>query len=312
MDSRDIKQEPRAITNGQYLEELFSLQKGLLDDYIKIEGLPQYPININTKKSQVLIKDFIGRVIEELAEGYESILSVKELTFTHKYWYNLGTAIGSSEERKGFELAISHLQNVSEEMVDALHFFLELLIYVNITPEDLKNWFIDQYTHKRGLKEYIEGVTKGKYDLNNTLDMLGFTFSILEKGQATSNSIHFIDLLDKYQVLHTHDEKGIDLRYLTMGSVVYTSGLSIDYPGMLWGITYVLNLARNCLKNKPWKQSGVITDENNFRAMVIEAFVAMMVLFRYMLREKPEWYDDLYWLYFKKNQVNHFRIKSKY
>lgn len=309
MDSRDIKQEPRAITNGQYLEELFSLQKGLLDDYIKIEGLPQYPININTKKSQVLIKDFIGRVIEELAEGYESVLSVKELTFTHKYWYNLGTAIESSEERKGFELAISHLQNVSEEMVDALHFFLELLIYVNITPEDLKNWFINQYTHKRGLKEYIENVTKGKYDLNNTLDMLGFTFQIMEKG-PTIVPYNSIDLLEKYKI--THDEKGIDLRYLTMSSSITTSGVSIDYPGVLWGITYVLNLARNCLKNKPWKQSGVITDENNFRSMIIEAFVAMMVLFRNMLRGKPEWYDDLYWLYFKKNQVNHFRIKSKY
>lgn len=309
MDSRDIKQEPRAITNGQYLEELFSLQKGLLDDYIKIEGLPQYPININTKKSQVLIKDFIGRVIEELAEGYESILSVKELTFTHKYWYNLGTAIESSEERKGFELAISHLQNISEEMVDALHFFLELLIYVNITPEDLKNWFINQYTHKRGLKEYIENVTKGKYDPNNTLDMLGFTFQIMEKG-STVGPYNSIDLLEKYKI--THDEKGIDLRYLTMSSSITTSGVSIDYPGVLWGITYVLNLARNCLKNKPWKQSGVITDENNFRSMIIEAFVAMMVLFRNMLRGKPEWYDDLYWLYFKKNQVNHFRIKSKY
>lgn len=309
MDSRDIKQEPRAITNGQYLEEFFSLQKGLLDDYIKIEGLPQYPININTKKSQVLIKDFIGRVIEELAEGYESILSVRELTFTHKYWYNLGTAIESSEERRGFELAISHLQNVSEEMVDALHFFLELLIYVNITPEDLKNWFINQYTHKRGLKEYIENVTKGKYDLNNTLDMLGFTFQVMEKG-STVGPYNSIDLLEKYKI--THDEKGIDLRYLTMSSWVTTSGVSIDYPGVLWGITYVLNLARNCLKNKPWKQSGVITDENNFRSMIIEAFVAMMVLFRNMLRGKPEWYDDLYWLYFKKNQVNHFRIKSKY
>lgn len=309
MDSRDIKQEPRAITNGQYLEELFSLQKGLLDDYIKIEGLPQYPININTKKSQVLIKDFIGRVIEELAEGYESILSVKELTFTHKYWYNLGTAIESSEERKGFELAISHLQNISEEMVDALHFFLELLIYVNITPEDLKNWFINQCTHNRGLKEYIENVTKGKYDPNNTLDMLGFTFQIMEKG-STVGPYNYIDLLEKYKI--THDEKGIDLRYLTMSSLITTSGVSIDYPGVLWGITYILNLARNCLKNKPWKQSGVITDENNFRSMIIEAFVAMMVLFRNMLRGKPEWYDDLYWLYFKKNQVNHFRIKSKY
>ena len=78
MDSRDIIQEPGIIQGDKYLEEIYSMQKELLSGYIGIEGLPQYPIDINTKASQSLLKDFTARVVEELSEGYESFkLSVK-------------------------------------------------------------------------------------------------------------------------------------------------------------------------------------------------------------------------------------------
>ena len=71
MDIRDIKEEV-VYPLGKGLTEMYRLQKVLLDSYIKIEGLPQYPVNVNLKVSQSLIKDFVGRVIEELGEGYES------------------------------------------------------------------------------------------------------------------------------------------------------------------------------------------------------------------------------------------------
>ena len=69
MDSRDIIQEPGIIPGDKYLEEIYSMQKELLSGYIGIEGLPQYPIDINTKASQSLLKDFTARVVEELSEG---------------------------------------------------------------------------------------------------------------------------------------------------------------------------------------------------------------------------------------------------
>ena len=72
MDSRDIKEEPGIIPDYKYLEEIYQMQKNLLSGYIGIEGLPQYPVDINTKASQTLLKDFTARVIEELSEGYES------------------------------------------------------------------------------------------------------------------------------------------------------------------------------------------------------------------------------------------------
>ena len=79
MDIRDIKEEPEIVENGKFLEKIYELQKVLLDHYIGIEGLPQYPVDVNTKSSQVLLKDFTGRVTEELAEGYESHILVHEM-----------------------------------------------------------------------------------------------------------------------------------------------------------------------------------------------------------------------------------------
>lgn len=79
MDSRDIKEEPGIIPDYKYLEEIYQMQKNLLSGYIGIEGLPQYPVDINTKASQTLLKDFTARVIEELSEGYESFENVRPL-----------------------------------------------------------------------------------------------------------------------------------------------------------------------------------------------------------------------------------------
>ena len=70
MDSRDIKDEP--IIDSQFLESMFLMQRDLISNYSRIEGIPLPPIDVNTKKSQTLIKDFSARIVEELSEGFES------------------------------------------------------------------------------------------------------------------------------------------------------------------------------------------------------------------------------------------------
>ena len=111
MDIRDITEEVE-YPGVESLEKVFELQKEILESYIKIEGMPMYPLNINTKESQKMLKDFSGRIIEELGEGFESYLIMLEL------FHN-----GSDEK-----LMIPHLQNFNEEISDALHFWLELMI----------------------------------------------------------------------------------------------------------------------------------------------------------------------------------------
>lgn len=77
---------------------------------------------------------------------------------------------------------------------------------------------------------------------------------------------------------------------------------------MLWEVTYWLNIARNFLKNKPWKQSQMMTNESGYQEAIIMAFLSMMGLFFNLGLVD----SDIYFLYWKKNKVNQFRIKSNY
>ena len=69
-----------------------------------------------------------------------------------------------------------------------------------------------------------------------------------------------------------------------------------------------LGLCCNCLKNKPWKQTQMITDKENFKTNVIMAWEAYIVALM-VAGLNPE---NIANLYLKKSQVNQFRQRSKY
>ena len=99
----------------------------------------------------------------------------------------------------------------------------------------------------------------------------------------------------------------MDERLITCGHYFHPdlyNGLKLVF----WDVTYHLNIARNYLKNKPWKQSEMMTNEVKFQEELVIAFITMMGAF-YISGITPE---NLYVLYFKKNQINLFRQKSNY
>lgn len=75
-----------------------------------------------------------------------------------------------------------------------------------------------------------------------------------------------------------------------------------------YDVIYQMGLMCNCLKNKPWKQTQMLTDRKKFEGYLFAAFDNLVKLF----------YNegladvDIYQFYFKKNAVNQFRIRSKY
>lgn len=284
MDSRDIKEEPK---NTNYkLEEIFFLQKELLKGYIEIESLPQYPINIQSKSSQTLVKDFVGRVIEELSESYESLMII-DSTIKNTIRLNKGLKNISEEDS---EKILSELQNASEEISDALHFFVELLIYTNITPQDIYDHIKNNSTFDLSTNKLFEAMILGSKDLMNS---------------SEENKIKRIYLNE----LSTFKErKDIDwgLREFGLGYSPYLYNVSLKCN--LWDITHFLNLARNCLKNKPWKQSQMLTDSIKFRDYLIKAFILFLGTCYNMGLSS----DNLYRNYFKKNKINLFRQKSNY
>jgi dimeric dUTPase (all-alpha-NTP-PPase superfamily) len=84
-----------------------------------------------------------------------------------------------------------------------------------------------------------------------------------------------------------------------------------SYPNMLIGTGLVVeNIAMTCntLKNKPWKQSHMLTDVNRFKECLSKTWVSFIALCKTSGMNA----DYLFEIYMDKNAVNQFRQRSKY
>ena len=279
MDIRDIKENPPMIEDGTGLSKIFQMQRELLGHYMKIEGMPPYPIALNSKEDQLLIKDFIGRVIEEMAEGMESFGEM------------IVIVLGNNDEEK---MLINHLQNFNEEMGDSLHFLVELLIYANIDENDIAK-FYELKLKKENLTD-IYG-----YGGEDTLK------TCLAYARYTNLKANFFDADYKLAKRIMSDEEITEKEYLRAGSRI-SRNIYINMEILMWRVTYWLNISRNFLKNKPWKQTNMLTDTKRFHEAVMSAWFAYFELMDYI--GMTPW--SLFTVYFKKNRINLFRITSKY
>lgn len=213
MDTKDLSKSiiPKLKDNEDPFVKIWGLQLELLESYQKIENLPLWPVNLDIKSHQELIKDFIARVVEELAESYEAYLN-------------------------------GDWANTREELADALHFFMEILIYT--VPSS-------------NFKQVLE---------------------------IAPNQ-------DTFDVLLHRDQPRVN-------------GLVQWY----WYVTYHLNIARNNLRNKRWKQTQVLAQKAEFIVNLAKAFHTLIFGFKLMGMDST----DIYEIYYLKNRVNHFRIKSRY
>lgn len=213
MDNKDLKQMVVPPTQD-FLQDIWVLQSELMKDYKEIEKWEvEYPLNMNLKKSQLLVKDVIARGIEELAEAYEAIEDGDEANFL-------------------------------EELGDALHFFVEILVLCNISPGNVKAFF--------------HGYLKEEF---------------------TDSSVE-----------------------------TYSKFVGLQLDRTFWTVTFRMNLARNALRNKPWKQTEMMYNKELFESELLIGFIEFLLAFTI----KAGSVKKLYEIYYKKNQINRFRIRSKY
>jgi len=263
MDIRDIKDEVR-YPGKHAFEELFNLQLILVDHYTKIESLPEYPIDINTKEGQDLIKDFAARITEEFGEGFESYLVM--LDMFHQ---------GTPEEEM-----IPHLQNFNEEIADAIHFWLELMIFSGFNAHTIGKWM--------GQSGAVPGMMEGL---------------LAQAREEVENETHHKRFPGRW-VIKDHMLKDEFLR----GGRLLGNERKAMMKQLLWDNTYWLQIARNTLKNKPWKQTGMMTDLNQYEDALANCTFSMFKFFAFCGFTA----ESIYTIYFKKNKVNQFRIESKY
>lgn len=200
MNINDFKSEE---FTPNWLEQIFEKQTALIEKYAEIEGMPEWPVSIHTKVGQRWIKDFLWRTTEELAESYEAYAMDGNKVHT------------------------------IEELIDALHFFVELIILAG------KDW----------------------------------TWAREQLDTATPVPINM-------------DGK----------------------PSAYWQVSYYLGLVGNTLKNKPWKQTEMPTDEEKFYGNLGKAFKSLFECLKAQGADEKVVFD----YYCRKNQVNQFRQRSNY
>lgn len=278
MDVRNIREEVPNIKETEVLLQMYTLGLEQLNGYRQIESLPEYPLDINNPKSQVILKDFIGRVIEELTEGFESTNEVFDLC--SKNGWNMEML--NEEEHQSI---LNSLANANEEQADALGFFFTLLAYSNILPEDILSY--------NKAKDLFEVMAIGVKEL-------------VIKYSDYHNLLKF-DIICK-EDLYEDEGKWEHINSYTPG-FHQMNELSHEAEKLyLWEVIYELNKARNFLKCRPWKQTQVMTKEIDFQESLVKAFYLYMG-FLAMNGFTPL---GLFGLFFKKQRLNRWRQQTNY
>jgi hypothetical protein len=275
MDIRNIKEEAPKVENDQYLEQMFQFGREQLAAYINEgpEDLPEeFPLNVNIPRNQVVLKDFINRVIEELMEGYEST----QLAFNVCYDKGWNDELFKDED---VEELNNHLQNACEEQADAMGFFMTLFLYANIEPEDIYE-FAKVYSHDN-VHNLDDVMRVGQ--VYQDLDIDERTLFCLPIEEKNKNYIPGFYAMNVYSHLVTEKEA-------------------------IFNVIYYLNMARNSLKCRPWKNTQVMTKEIEFQEYLVKAFYMYMGFLKEFKFSPRKIYEE----YFKKFKLNMWRIASAY
>lgn len=127
--------------------------------------------------------------------------------------------------------------------------------------------------------------------------LCGFTVNDIKKYYEIPEGIDTLEFLAQltHEIPMVQDEK--DLKYIPTPCLIYTT------------IGQCIGNAMNKLKNKPWKQTHMVTDFEAFKEALLPAWFGFV---RVLHQKYGLTAEGIFTLYFKKSEVNKFRIKSQY
>ena len=110
--------------NKDKLEHMFTQQEQFMRLLQEKRSFPNWPIDITTKKGQQFCREIVFNSVEEYFEALQHL----------KNWKN----------HRATEVNTLHRDEFVEELCDTLHYFIELLIVVGITPDEIYKAYINK------------------------------------------------------------------------------------------------------------------------------------------------------------------------
>lgn len=111
------------------LEQMWEQQKKFMRLLQEKRGFPQFPTDLAAKKGQQFLKDIRNHLMEELFEA--------------------GQHLKNAKSHRATEIPEVDREAYKEELVDALHLFLELVIASGISQDEL----FEAYMKKGAINE---------------------------------------------------------------------------------------------------------------------------------------------------------------
>lgn len=253
------------------LAQIFHEQNQLLKKYIIIEDLPTPPINLNLKKNQSLIREFLGRFTNEMAEAFDCLVEA----FSHM----------NTNKR---EHAIMDCESYNEELADAVHFLIEMLIYCGISAEGLEMNF----------KNFIESKDlKMEYNENRPLKDM-FEYNLFVNGMDIKQWIY---ATDSFRIFPIDERFDLGVRNISWPILE-------EHAKNMFIVIYEFNKAVNLLKNKNWNQTDRSLNMIAFHEALLKGFMS----FVYYLELAGIGESALYINYMQKNKKNYERLNNEY
>ena len=234
MDIRDVRDEEVIPHNGLALQIIFERQESLMVQYKQIEKFPDWPFKLNNKANQTLLKDFISRTIEELGEAHDWVLPNLEMF---------------SKNQVDVEALKKNIWGLNEELGDMMHFMVETLIVSGITVDQIKAYYLKFINDNQILPAYY---------LKNLSD----DFSIMDMMFALASTENFVEGYQRNNSrCYTVDGTVFPANSSTQAGRLIGPQLMSDLNHLSWAFTLNMQRVRTKLKNKPWKQTGMETNE---------------------------------------------------
>lgn len=264
---------------GGMLYHMFLAKKDFIVILQPVEDFTDYPLKLDQKENQLIIKDFIGRITEELMEAFTPLMWLTNIAEEAVMEENSQVAV------------IQTLYELNEELADVLHFYIEMMILVGLDVPDI----LDHIYAERDLSN-LQGID----DLAVIAHIIKEE-NILSFKYAGTRSISNLNykLVDKdgNSLIPTEIQGGTQ-----SGSIIYQSALNDTF-----NIIYLLNILRGKLKKKQWRDNEDKVEQNAINTLVLGGFKALMSLFE-MIGYTPY---SMYDCYLRKNVININRINEK-
>lgn len=264
---------------GKTLDAMFELQKAILKQYIALEDLPQYPIELHTRKGQKVLKDFAYRFIEELGEAYEVLA--------------LGYGAVSTNHT---EEAQEYIRLYNEELADAWHFMVELLLYSGVGPDEIRQWM---YRYGKDHEEFGNLMSRESI-LGGLLPFAEFKNNMDHKNPGAIRNRDMFVIWPGPEVF-TDTPQNLGGRKLSAKEVEV-------HAEFLWFCTYNITSAMNCLKTREWhKEDERPVNSIKYHETLLEAFISFIRLMSFTGQTELGIYNS----YILKNEINWQKIKNR-